>query len=71
MKSEAAPSNRAPIERIRRVLLFNIGVLVVVEVGLALGTVWLGFSWFVVALMVFIAITAAYLAYLMKRFTKK
>ena len=69
MKPAAAPADQAAIERFRRVLLFNIGALVVLEAGLALGTVWLGFSWFVVALMAFVAFTVAYLVYLVRRFT--
>jgi hypothetical protein len=66
----AKPSDRAALERFRRILLLNIGLLIVVGVCVALSSIWLGFSWFVIGLLVFFAVNAAYLAYLVRRFTK-
>ena len=40
------------------------------EIGVVLSGIWLGFSWFVVAFMVFLAVGMAYLSYLVRRFTR-
>ena len=47
-----------------------LGLLVVMEILIALSAIYVGLTWIVIALLAGMPITAAYLAYLMRKFAK-
>ena len=71
MREEGGAPDPRAVERFRRILLFNIGLLAIVEVAVSLSAIWLGWSPFLIALLVFFAVSAAYLAYLVRRFATR
>jgi protein-S-isoprenylcysteine O-methyltransferase Ste14 len=67
---EPRTTDAETVTRFRRILLVNVALLAVVGVAIAASAVWVGWSRFVVALLIFFAITIAYLVYVMQRFTR-
>lgn len=57
-------------ERFRLIATAIIVLLALMEILIALSVIWLGPTWFVVALLIGMPILAAYLAYLIRLFVR-
>ena len=66
MKSGTA----ADRERFRLIARAVIVLLALMEILIALSAIWLGLTWFIVALLIGMPILAVYLAYLIRSFAK-